>query len=72
MNRPRLGLIILCLLLARHGARAALDDIDEFDADYEFEKLGLFEHLSPSRHVGVYAMVQRVKRQVSAIEESYV
>ena len=45
-------------------------EIDEFDADAEFEKLGLFEHLSPSRHVGVYAMVQRVKRQVSAVEES--
>jgi len=45
-------------------------EIDEFDADAEFEKLGLFEHLSPSRHVGVYAMVQRVKRQVQAIDEA--
>jgi cysteine desulfuration protein SufE len=45
-------------------------DISDFDADNEFEKLGLFEHLSPSRHVGVYAMVQRVKRQVAAIEAS--
>jgi cysteine desulfuration protein SufE len=51
-----------------HGKTAM--EIEALDTDAEFEKLGLFEHLSPSRHVGVYAMVQRVKRQVAAIENA--
>ena len=62
---------VVAILLGMFNGKTA-SEIDEFDADAEFEKLGLFEHLSPSRHVGVYAMVQRVKRQVSAIEESHV
>jgi cysteine desulfuration protein SufE len=49
-----------------HGKTA--QQITDFDADAGFERLGLFDHLSPSRHVGVYAMVQRVKRQVAALE----
>ena len=60
---------VVAILLAMFSGRTA-QEIEDFDADVEFEKLGLFEHLSPSRHVGVYAMVQRVKRQVSAIEET--
>jgi cysteine desulfuration protein SufE len=31
------------------------------DADQIFDKLGLFEHLSPTRHVGVYAIVERIR-----------
>ena len=58
---------VVAILLAMFNGKTA-QEIEEFDADAEFEKLGLFEHLSPSRHVGVYAMVQRVKRQVRAIE----
>ena len=60
---------VVAILLAMFSGRTA-DEIEEFDADAEIDKLGLFDHLSPSRHVGVYAMVQRVKRQVSAIEEA--
>ena len=60
---------VVAILLAMFSGKTA-QEISDFDADAEFEKLGLFEHLSPSRHVGVYAMVQRVKRQVSAIEAS--
>ena len=33
----------------------------ELDADEVFEKLGLFDHLSPTRHVGVYAIVERMR-----------
>jgi len=36
-------------------------DISTLDADQVFSKLGLYDHLSPTRHVGVYAMVQKVK-----------
>ena len=31
------------------------------DADELFEKLGLFDHLSPTRHVGIYAIVERIR-----------
>ena len=61
---------VVAILMAMFNGKTA-EEIAEFDADNEFEKLGLFEHLSPSRHVGVYAMVQRVKRQVAAIEDSH-
>lgn len=36
-------------------------EILETDADRVFAGLGLFEHLSPTRHVGVYAMVEFVR-----------
>ncbi len=60
---------VLAILLAMFHDKSA-PEIAELDADAEFERLGLFEHLSPTRHVGVYAMVQRVKRQVAAVETS--
>lgn len=58
--------VVAILLAMFHGKTA--QQIADFDADAGFETLGLFDHLSPSRHVGVYAMVQRVKRQVAALE----
>lgn len=58
--------VVAILLAMFHGKTA--QQIADFDADTGFETLGLFDHLSPSRHVGVYAMVQRVKRQVAALE----
>ena len=58
--------VVAILLAMFHGKTA--EQIADFDADTGFETLGLFDHLSPSRHVGVYAMVQRVKRQVAALE----
>ena len=58
--------VVAILLAMFHGKTA--QQIVDFDADAGFETLGLFDHLSPSRHVGVYAMVQRVKRQVAALE----
>ena len=41
------------------------------DADEVFDTLGLFEHLSPTRHVGVYAIVERMRnvaREYGAVE----
>jgi len=58
--------VVAILLAMFHGQTA--QEIADFDADAGFERLGLFDHLSPTRHVGVYAMVQRVKRQVAALE----
>lgn len=37
-------------------------DIAALDVDALFEGLKLEEHLSPNRHVGVYAIVNRMKR----------
>ena len=58
--------VVAILLAMFHGQTA--QEIADFDADAGFERLGLFDHLSPTRHVGVYAMVLRVKRQVAALE----
>jgi cysteine desulfuration protein SufE len=41
-------------------------EIDTLDVDTLFEGLHLAEHLSPNRHVGVYAIVDRMKNQARA------
>jgi len=38
-------------------------EIADLDVDELFEGLHLEEHLSPNRHVGVYAIVEKMKRQ---------
>ncbi len=40
------------------------DEVLGIDMDRIFEQLRLHEHLSPSRHVGVYAIVEVMKQQV--------
>jgi len=44
-------------------------EIEELDVDELFEGLHLEEHLSPNRHVGVYAIVEKMKRQARALAE---
>jgi len=39
--------------------------IEETDVDALFEGLKLEEHLSPNRHVGVYAIVNKMRRQAA-------
>ncbi len=52
------GLVaVLIALYSGHTPQAVL----EIDADQVFEKLGLYDHLSPNRHVGVYAIVEKIK-----------
>jgi cysteine desulfuration protein SufE len=41
--------------------------IDATDVDHLFQGLKLEEHLSPNRHVGVYAIVNTMKRQVAGL-----
>ena len=43
-------------------------EIEEFDSNTGFEELDLFEHLSHTRHVGVYAISPQVKREVNDLE----
>jgi len=42
-------------------------EIEALDVDALFEGLHLQEHLSPNRHVGVYAIVNKMKRQALAL-----
>ncbi len=39
------------------------EEIQNTDIDEVFKQLQLFEHLSPNRHVGVYAIVKKMKEQ---------
>lgn len=41
------------------------DEILALDFDGLFEGLKLAEHLSPSRHVGIYAIVEKIREQAS-------
>jgi cysteine desulfuration protein SufE len=43
-----------------------LAEIEAIDMDEFFERLQLGEHLSPNRHVGVYAIVDLMKQQAAA------
>ena len=43
------------------------DEIEALDVDALFSGLHLEEHLSPNRHVGVYAIVDKMKAQARAL-----
>ncbi|NCC29095.1 MAG: SufE family protein [Gammaproteobacteria bacterium] len=42
------------------------EEIDALDVEELFEALRLQEHLSPNRHVGVYAIVNKMKGQAKS------
>lgn len=44
-----------------------LKELQQLDVDEFFERLNLDEHLSPNRHVGVYAIVELMKQQAAAL-----
>lgn len=44
------------------------EDIQNTDIDEVFKELQLFEHLSPNRHVGVYAIVRKMKKQAAELK----
>lgn len=50
-------------LLIKMASGKNLREIEELDVDEVFERLNLDEHLSPNRHVGVYAIVELMKSQ---------
>lgn len=51
---------LVAILLAMYSGRSAQQMLT-IDADRMFDELGLYDHLSPTRHVGVYAMVEKIK-----------
>jgi cysteine desulfuration protein SufE len=56
------GVVALLVGLFSGKTRAEIEDID---VDSLFTGLKLEEHLSPNRHVGVYAIVNKMKRQAA-------
>lgn len=57
---------VVAIIIAIYRGLDAKQVLD-IDADERFEALGLFDHLSPTRHVGVYAIVEQIRRQVAAL-----
>ena len=54
-------------LLIQMASGKTLDAVEALDVDEMFERLNLDEHLSPNRHVGVYALVELMKSQARAL-----
>lgn len=51
---------VIAVLVGLYSGRTPAE-AHALDADVLFERLGLFDHLSPTRHVGVYAIVERMR-----------
>ncbi|EXJ15041.1 SufE family protein [Imhoffiella purpurea] len=58
---------VVALLVGLFSGKTSAE-IADLDVDALFEGLHLQEHLSPNRHVGVYAIVDKMKRQATALE----
>jgi cysteine desulfuration protein SufE len=56
---------VVALLVRLFSGKTPLE-IESTDVDALFEGLHLDEHLSPNRHVGVYAIVEKMRRQARA------
>jgi len=59
---------VVALLVNLLSGRTAAE-IEALDIDALFSALQLDEHLSPNRHVGVFAIVNRMKRQAAAFAD---
>ena len=57
---------VLALLIQLTSDRTAAE-VEALDVDAFFSRLGLDEHLSPNRHVGIYAIVDLMKQQARAL-----
>lgn len=51
---------MVAILVALYSGKT-LDEVLATDADKIFHDLGIYDHLSPNRHVGVYAMVEKIR-----------
>lgn len=58
---------VLALLIGVMSGRTR-DDILSLDMERLFDELKLAEHLSPNRHVGIYAIVDLMKAQARGTE----
>lgn len=57
---------VLALLIELASGKTAAE-IQQLDIDEVFRCLALYDHLSPNRHVGVYAIVDLMKKQASEL-----
>jgi len=57
---------VLALLIDLMSNRS-LTDIHDLDVDSLFTRLRLEEHLSPNRHVGIYAIVDKMTERANAV-----
>jgi len=57
-------------VLIQLSADKTVAEIEQLDVDELFTRLDLAEHLSPSRHIGVYAIVELMKQQARNLESS--
>jgi len=55
-------------LLIELSAGKTVAEIERLDVDELFARLNLAEHLSPNRHVGVYAIVELMKQQARDLQ----
>ena len=60
--------VLAVLIQLASGKTAA--EVEQLNVDELFSRLNLYEHLSPNRHVGVYAIVEQMKRQVRTLQAS--
>lgn len=63
------GVLALLIQLADNKSAAELNQVD---VDEMFERLNLDEHLSPNRHVGVYAIVELMKQQAYELQKRHI
>ncbi len=61
---------VLALLIDLMSNRS-LADIHDLDVDSLFTRLRLEEHLSPNRHVGIYAIVDKMLERAGASAGTY-
>ncbi|QLQ31576.1 MAG: SufE family protein [Candidatus Thiothrix singaporensis] len=54
-------------LLVNLFSGKSIQDIVEMDVDALFDRIQLAENLSPTRHVGVYAIVEQMKEQAARL-----
>lgn len=61
------GVLALLIQLIGGGTQ---QEIEALDVDELFSRLSLDEHLSPNRHLGVYAIVELMKAQARRLQQS--
>jgi len=61
---------VLAILIQLAEGKTA-KEVDQLDVDELFSRLHLDEHLSPNRHVGIYAIVALMKQQVHQLESIF-
>ena len=59
---------VLALLIKLCSGKT-IKEIQNLELDEVFDKLKLGEHLSPNRHVGVYAIIELMKAKALAVAE---